>query len=249
MEPGLESATGSATSSRTPAGSSRSGSSFPSRIRTSHRPRAPARFDLRSLSEALPDYAFPYDTPPHDRTFYEHQLQALSRYYQVVSNGRLSIEYTVLPRQTSGAYRLPKEALLYGNGRSTAEIGEKWIDFIRDAVAAADEDAVFSDFDSFLFIHPGQGQESGEINDIRSVYLPRRDLDMYGGPTPIGADGGAFELPHAWIVPEMADRFGRAGLNGLLAKFFGFVLGLPSLTLGWSCRTPHGEPLRSAPGV
>ena len=188
------------------------------------------RFDLRSLSEALPDYAFPYDTPPHDRTFYEHQLQALSRYYQVVSNGRLSIEYTVLPRQTSGAYRLPKEALLYGNGRSTAEIGEKWIDFIRDAVAAADEDAVFSDFDSFLFIHPGQGQESGEINDIRSVYLPRRDLDMYGGPTPIGADGGAFELPHAWIVPEMADRFGRAGLNGLLAKFFGFVLGLPSLS-------------------
>ena len=186
------------------------------------------RFDLRSLSGALPDYTFPYDTPPHDRTFYEHHLQALSNYYRVVSDGRLSIEYEVLPREARAAYPLRQEALLYGNGRTTEEIGENWIALIRDAVAAADDDVDFSDFDSFLFIHPGQGQESGEINDIRSVYLSRQDLNRYDNGEPITADGDT--LSHAWILPEMADRVGRAGLNGLLAKFFGFVLGLPSLS-------------------
>ena len=32
-------------------------------------------FDLRSLAEALPDYRFPYDTPPHDRAYFEQHLE------------------------------------------------------------------------------------------------------------------------------------------------------------------------------
>ena len=188
------------------------------------------RFDLRPLSEALADYSFPYDTPPHDRTYFQHHLEALAAYYRVVSDGRLSIEHTVLPREPDAAYELPSSGLSYGNGRSAEEIGAKWLEFARDAINAADSDTTFSDFDSFLFVHPGQGQESGEMNDIRSVYLSRQDLRSFEGDRPLTADGGQFELPHIWIVPATADRFGRAGLNGLLAKFFGFVLGLPSLS-------------------
>jgi len=194
------------------------------------------RFDLRPLSEALPDYSFPYDTPPHNRTYFEQHLQALATYYRDVSDGRLTIEYTVLPRDPDSAYELPLSGLTYGNGRSTEEVGENWLEFARHAVARADSDTTFtgnfSDFDSFLLFHPGQGQESGEINDIRSVFLSRQDLRTYEGDRPLTADSGQFELPHIWIVPETADQFGRAGLNGLLAKFFGFVLGLPSLSNG-----------------
>ena len=65
------------------------------------------QFDLRSLTEALPDYESPYDTPPHDRAFYEAHLVALDRYYDTVSEGRVRVQAEVFPRAADGAYRLP----------------------------------------------------------------------------------------------------------------------------------------------
>ncbi len=49
------------------------------------------KFDLRPISEALSDYDYPYDTPPHDRVYFELHMQALARYYSVVSEGCVSI--------------------------------------------------------------------------------------------------------------------------------------------------------------
>ncbi len=48
-------------------------------------------FDLRSLEEVRDAYHFPFDTPPHDRTYFEAHLQALANYYQTVSNNQLEI--------------------------------------------------------------------------------------------------------------------------------------------------------------
>lgn len=189
-------------------------------------------FDLRTLAEALPEYESPYDTPPHDRAFHVGHLAALARYYDTVSEGRVRIEGEVFPRTPEAAYGLPGSALSYGNGRTTEEIGERWVRLIQDAVALAGADAdgpTFSNFDSYLIIHAGLGHETGQLNDIRSVYLSPADLAKYNGG-PIAADRGAHQIRDAWILPEVVHGGGRAGLNGLMAKFFGHQLGLPGLS-------------------
>ena len=189
------------------------------------------RFDLRSLARALPDYRLPYDTPPHDRAHYQYHLQALARYYATVSEGQVIVEGEVFPEQDTLAYTLPASALSYGNGRSPEEIGRKWRQLAADAFALAEADPagpVFSEYDSYLIIHAGLGHETGQLNDIRSVFLAAADLAAYGGPLSVG--GGSHRIEDLWILPEAVDDRGRAGLNGLMAKFFGHQLGLPGLS-------------------
>ena len=134
----------------------------------------------------------------------------------------------------------------YGNGRSPQEIAEKWVQLVRDAVELAEAEAGgpdFSRFDSYLFVHAGAGHETGELNDIRSVFLSADDFEGSAAGGPILADG--VEIREAWILPEAVEGSDRAGagLNGLMAKFFGHQLGLPGLsnfaaglpgTGGWS---------------
>ena len=189
------------------------------------------RFDLRSLADALPDYQLPYDTPPHDRAHYERHLQALARYYATVSEGQIVIEAEVFPRADTLAYTLPTSALRYGNGRTPEEIGRQWRQLAADAFALAEADPagpVFSEYDSYLIIHAGLGHETGELNDVRSVYLGPADLADTGGP--LSVDGDSHRIEDLWILPEAVDDRGRAGLNGLMAKFFGHQLGLPGLS-------------------
>ena len=187
-------------------------------------------FDLRSASEAAEDYALPYDLPPHDRAYFERHLTALARYYEVVSAGRVAISAEVFPRAARQAYALPQSMLHYGNGRTTEEIGAKWIELVRDALAAAQADPDgprLDEFNSFLVFHAGVGHETGELNDIRSVLLDKSDFARFnGGPLTLGSA----EIDQAWILPESPSLDGRAGLNGLLAKFFGHQLGLPGLS-------------------
>ncbi len=190
------------------------------------------RFDLRSHDQALQDYALPFDTPPHDRAYFEHHLQALANYYDTVSAGRVSIEYAVYPRAATAAYTMPYPMLHYGTGRTADEIGERWIALLRhtiDAAAADPQGPRFAEYNSFLVFHAGVGHESGRLNDIRSVFLSAAEIDrLAGGPLPTGQ--GETAVRTAWILPETPSFTGRAGLNGLLAKFFGYQLGLPGLS-------------------
>ncbi len=187
-------------------------------------------FDLRSAAEAAESYALPYDLPPHDRAYFERHLTALARYYEVVSAGRVAISAEVFPRAAQQAYTLPQPMLHYGNGRTTEEIGAKWIELVRDALyaALADPDGPrLDEFNSFLVLHAGVGYETGALNDIRSVFLAESDFAGFnGGPLTVGG----VEIEQAWILPESPSLNGRAGLNGLLAKFFGHQLGLPGLS-------------------
>ncbi len=187
-------------------------------------------FDLRSAEEAAAEYALPYDLPPHDRAYFERHLTALARYYEVVSEGQVAISAEVFPRAMQQAYSLPQPMLHYGNGRTTEEIGAKWIELLRDALGAALADPNgprLDEFNSFLVFHAGVGYETGELNDIRSVFLSESDFARFnGGPLTVGDA----EIAQAWILPESPSLNGRAGLNGLLAKFFGHQLGLPGLS-------------------
>ena len=141
----------------------------------------------------------------------------------------MRIESRVFPRALAEAYTLPRPALSYGNGRTPEEIGRLWRELLVDAVdlAVSDPDGPdFGAFDSYLVIHAGRGHETGELNDVRSVFLRPEDLDEHGGPVEV--EGAV--IREAWILPEAIDFRGRGGLNGLLAKFFGHQLGLPGLS-------------------
>ncbi len=141
----------------------------------------------------------------------------------------MRIESSVYPSALEEAYTLPRSALSYGNGRSPEEIGRLWRELIVDAVdlAAADPDGPdFAAFNSYLIVHAGRGHETGQLNDIRSVFLRPEDLDEHGGPV----EAGGAVIREAWILPEAVDFRGVGGLNGLLAKFFGHQLGLPGLS-------------------
>ena len=189
-------------------------------------------FDLRAADRVGDDYLYPYDLPPHDRVYFQAHLEALARYYRVVSAGEIEIESAVFPLARERAYTLPRPMLEYGNGRSREEIDAKWGQLLRDAVALADADVqgpVFAQYNSLLLFHAGVGHETGEINDIRSVYLAPRDLDRIL-PAPIFADEDQHRIRDVWILPETVSQRGQAGLNGLLAKFFGHQLGLPGLS-------------------
>ena len=54
----------------------------------------------------------------------------------------MEIAAEVFPREQRLAYTLPRSMLHYGNGRTTEEIGAKWIELLRDALqlALADPD-------------------------------------------------------------------------------------------------------------
>ena len=89
-------------------------------------------FDLRPQAEALPQYLAPFDTPPHDRAYFERQLQALSRYYRVVSEGQVQIDFGVFPAEDQRAYTLSRPALYYGIGRTREQIGRRSVGEVLD---------------------------------------------------------------------------------------------------------------------
>ncbi|HID96172.1 MAG TPA: T9SS type A sorting domain-containing protein [Candidatus Latescibacteria bacterium] len=192
-------------------------------------------FDLRDFSdpEVQSSYKHPYDTPPHNRQYFQWHLQALANYYHRVSEGRVEITFEVFPQEPDSSYRLVRSMASYGNGRTRDEINFKLCELLRDAISLADsvegDGLDFSHYQSFLVIHAGMGKEMGLINDIPSAYLTEEDLVRYlGGP--IRVDNGQHTVSDGLIVPEAASRDGTVGLNGLLAKLFGYQLGLPGLS-------------------
>jgi M6 family metalloprotease-like protein len=191
-------------------------------------------FDLRAFEgKVREEYTFPYDTPPHNKGFYDLHLEALANYYSTVSEGRVELTFKVFPQEPDSSYRLPRTMIDYGSGRSQEAQDRKLVELFRDAVALADSveggHLDFGDYQSFLVIHAGAGKEtSGALNDIPSAYLSMEDLEQYiGGPIEVG-DGS--QIQNGWIVPESVGFRGNGGLNGLMAKMFGHQLGLPVLS-------------------
>ena len=191
-------------------------------------------FDLRPFADAQEAYRFPFDIPPHDRSYFEAHLQALANYYRTVSQGQLEIDYEVYPRDPAASYVLSTPLKDYGNGRSRQEIDERITRLFRDGIAAADsaegENLDFSQFQAFAVFHAGLGGESSQaLNDIPSAFVSAADLDHYaGGPIPV--DGGARTVGGGMLLPEATSADGRGGLNGTLVRFFANLLGLPGLS-------------------
>ncbi len=190
-------------------------------------------FDLRSFQEALPSYEFPYDTPPHNRQYFEWHLQALANYYDKVSEGKVEIRFDVFPTKQDSSYKLRRTMISYGNGRNQDEIDQRLVDLFKNALSLADsvegDNLDFEQYNSFLVIHAGMDGSTGALNDIPSAYLSPRDFDTFVGG-PVFVEEGSFAIDNGWILPESISQNGVGGLNGTAARIFGNQLGLPGLS-------------------
>ncbi|MCE5249492.1 T9SS type A sorting domain-containing protein [bacterium] len=177
-------------------------------------------------------YYHPWDIPPHDSLYFAHHLTALDNYWRTVSENRVSLSFDIWPKTADGAYTMSKKFYKYGNGRSKDETNEKLVELFSEAVQTCKNTEGsrinFADYDTFMIIHAGQGQEtSGGLNDIPSAFLSRQDFVTYMG-APLNIDG--VSLDNGLIVPESTSTTGVGGLNGIMAQMFGHRLGLPSLS-------------------
>lgn len=194
------------------------------------------RFDLSEPESPV------IDPSPHDRTYFEHQLDALANYYQTISKGMLILEADVLP----DVLTLPREMAGYNPATTEAAVDSGMVMLFRDAVRLADaSEAKFSNYDSYFVFHAGVGRDIDlgfdlTPNDIPSAFLSLDDLRqiLAGGDTEyegIAVEGSSFFVPEGLVLPETESQEGyEIGLLGTMALMFGFQLGLPAL---WDTRT------------
>jgi hypothetical protein len=192
------------------------------------------------------------DRSPHDKSYFESQLQAVDSYFRNVSNGHYGIDLDssqVFPDGEAASYLLDHTMDYYHPYGETNEIYEqKLVELFRDALFTADSaDAVpFTDYDLIVVFHAGIGQDFSlpfldpTPEDIPSTYV---DREMLGDPI--------FDVEHGIILPETQNHllFEEAediftdpaescdyqfGLTGTFALMVGFAEGLPPL---WDTET------------
>ena len=192
------------------------------------------------------------DRSPHDKSYFESQLQAVDSYFRNVSNGHYGIDLDssqVFPDGEAASYLLDHTMDYYHPYGETNEIYEqKLVELFKDALFTADSaDAVpFTDYDLIVVFHAGIGQDFSlpfldpTPEDIPSTYV---DREMLGDPI--------FDVEHGIILPETQNHllFEEAediftdpaescdyqfGLTGTFALMVGFAEGLPPL---WDTET------------
>jgi len=192
------------------------------------------KFDLSTGSDET------INPSPHDRLYFERQMEALRNYYANVSRGQLDFSYLIYPLDEQGAYTLPHEMAYYYPNITEEENDRRLAEFFRDALEAADAAGTidFSQFDAVVIFHAGVGADISFAidetpNDIPSAYI---DLDWLvrslGSEYAQGVavNGGSHHIPEGLWMPETLNQQDiEFGLTGPLAKLFGHRLGLPNL--------------------
>jgi M6 family metalloprotease-like protein len=191
-------------------------------------------FDMRDTAAFFAEEGHAFEMAPHNRHFFDTVMGTMVRYYDVVSNGRLTITYDVFPADTNSAYTLDSSMSWYGARPPNDGLG----DFVIDAVtkADADPDIVFSDYDGYVIFHAGSDRQhdfspvTPTPNDLFTGFLRLLNPDLF-----VVVDGGADTVQDAVVLPETAIQDNRGtSLNGITAHEFGHLLGLVDM---YSTRT------------
>ncbi len=193
-----------------------------------HRTTGNGRFDLRRDEEAR---SIPIDPPPHDRNYFESHFEAVSRYYDVMSGGRLRVEFDVFPAENDSAYHL-QDTALYGPwifSNSNPDVLQHAINLVGDALAVADTTDPtidWSRYNSFAVIHAGSDFQS-DVNRDSPWDIPSFNLFV---ADPFMVQDGEVPVNLVMVLPETVSQDGFLGaMNGVYAHEFGHQVGFHDL--------------------
>ncbi len=144
----------------------------------------------------------PFYDPPHDKAYFEHQLEALAHWNYLATFGHVKLEWTVKPDGDSAAYQLPHAMTYYGDP-------ENWYEGLlylyRDALLAADQDTSlrFSEYSRVIIFHAGSAWQTDYLGD--SPY-DIAAVTVLGYPIPV--DEGQDTIWDASVLPETMSQDG-----------------------------------------
>lgn len=192
-------------------------------------------FDMRSKSEFEATEGHLIDPAPHNRDYFNSHLVALDQYWQVVSNGRLKLEWDIYPIQNDSAYQLDSSMAYYG--APPPQYGLTSLFY--DAFARADQDTglkfleddgISERYDGYIIFHPGADQQT----NLGPPFGPDTPYDLYTGYVKLGlpfaVEEGRAVIYDGMVMPETASQDNRVtALNAVFAHEFGHQLGLVDL--------------------
>ncbi|WP_069130331.1 T9SS-dependent M6-like inactivated metalloprotease [Rhodohalobacter halophilus] len=189
------------------------------------------------------------DALPHNRQYFEAHLEFTKNYFQRMSDGKLIIEYFVLPE----IVRLPKEMAEYspiGPEPDLSILSELTKDVWESLSEVEVPNSFIGENTAFVIFHAGIGRDieltgttlNRTPQDIPSVYLSQSALaDMFDDPNFSGfpLQNGDLLVSNTLILPRTLTRAGEEisgetfviplSINGMLTAQIGSHLGLPDL--------------------
>jgi len=184
------------------------------------------------------------DPLPHDRDYFESHLTFVKNYYQKVSNGKVEVQFTILPDTFSVSKTMRNYSPAPGSDDFTP-MGQ----FAQEVWTNADQlypGFNFSDYNLFVIFHAGVGRDIslpgsvGNERDLPSVYLGEKSLKNIFGDTFNGfpVSNSSFKISNSMIIPETESReletitgkfLFEITINGLIVASVASHLGLPDL--------------------
>ena len=179
------------------------------------------------------------DPPPRDSNYFDAHMRALSKYWETVSEGRVTLTWQIWPPAKDSVYTLPKQMNEYGicydalpaqAAFDTVVFGLE--QYFLDCFAVADAvspEIEFGDFNAYFLFHAGSDRQ----NDIG---FPTTCSDMFTGwiryrtDDTLWVDNDSTRIKSALIMPETVSQDNRGtALNAVIAHEFGHQLGLVDL--------------------
>ncbi len=192
---------------------------------------------------ADPNYLHTIGSPPHNRQYYEANLEAMKYYYKAVSAESYQLEYDVYPKNKQ-AYTLPQSMGYYNpEGADASVFLSRMEEYFKTSFELADTDDPeidFSAYSHYMIIHAGSDWQH-DVNGDSPSDLPSFFIRV-GENKEAVVDGGAVRISHACNVPATISQdfstseskgqvvhTGYGALNAVLFHEFGHSLGFVDL--------------------